>query len=32
MRHAVTAAELRDTIYTHPSSTEGFNEVLAAAS
>ncbi|MFD0734674.1 FAD-dependent oxidoreductase [Planotetraspora mira] len=32
MRHAVTAGELRDTIYTHPSSTEGFNEVLAAAS
>ncbi|GII54292.1 hypothetical protein Pth03_26810 [Planotetraspora thailandica] len=30
MRHGVTASELRDTIYTHPSSTEGFNEVLAA--
>jgi pyruvate/2-oxoglutarate dehydrogenase complex dihydrolipoamide dehydrogenase (E3) component len=29
MRHGVTASELRDTIYTHPSSTEGFNEVLA---
>ncbi|WP_181808103.1 FAD-dependent oxidoreductase [Streptomyces shenzhenensis] len=30
MRHGVTAAELRDTIYTHPSSTEAFNEVLGA--
>ncbi|MDX3355405.1 FAD-dependent oxidoreductase [Streptomyces sp. ME01-24h] len=30
MRHGVTASELRDTIYTHPSSTEAFNEVLAA--
>ncbi|MGW6004741.1 FAD-dependent oxidoreductase [Oerskovia enterophila] len=30
MRHGVSAAELRDAIYTHPSSTEGFNEVLAA--
>jgi pyruvate/2-oxoglutarate dehydrogenase complex dihydrolipoamide dehydrogenase (E3) component len=29
MRHGVTATELRDGIYTHPSSTEGFNEVLA---
>lgn len=29
MRHGVTATELRDTIYTHPSSTEAFNEVLA---
>lgn len=28
MRHGVTATELRDTIYTHPSSTEAFNEVL----
>jgi pyruvate/2-oxoglutarate dehydrogenase complex dihydrolipoamide dehydrogenase (E3) component len=28
MRHGVTATELRDGIYTHPSSTEGFNEVL----
>jgi hypothetical protein len=25
----VTASELRDAIYTHPSATEGFNEVLA---
>jgi len=30
MRHGVTAGELRDTIYTHPSSTEAFNEVLAS--
>ncbi|MFI6680851.1 FAD-dependent oxidoreductase [Kribbella sp. NPDC050470] len=29
MRHRITAAELRDSIYTHPSSTEAFNEVLA---
>jgi pyruvate/2-oxoglutarate dehydrogenase complex dihydrolipoamide dehydrogenase (E3) component len=28
MRHGVTATELRDGIYTHPSMTEGFNEVL----
>jgi pyruvate/2-oxoglutarate dehydrogenase complex dihydrolipoamide dehydrogenase (E3) component len=28
MRHGVTATELRDGIYTHPSTTEGFNEVL----
>jgi pyruvate/2-oxoglutarate dehydrogenase complex dihydrolipoamide dehydrogenase (E3) component len=28
MRHAVTASELRDAIYTHPSSTEALNEVL----
>ncbi|WP_298865727.1 FAD-dependent oxidoreductase [uncultured Microbacterium sp.] len=30
MRHDVTAAELRDSIWTHPSSTEALNEVLAA--
>jgi hypothetical protein len=24
----VTATQLRDAIYTHPSSTEAFNEVL----
>jgi pyruvate/2-oxoglutarate dehydrogenase complex dihydrolipoamide dehydrogenase (E3) component len=30
IRHGVTASELRDAIYTHPSSTEAFNEVLAA--
>ncbi|WP_432889665.1 FAD-dependent oxidoreductase [Kribbella sp. CA-245084] len=29
MRHRITATELRDSIYTHPSSTEAFNEVLA---
>ncbi|ETK34908.1 FAD-dependent oxidoreductase [Microbispora sp. ATCC PTA-5024] len=29
MRHGVTASELRDTVYTHPTSTEAFNEVLA---
>jgi pyruvate/2-oxoglutarate dehydrogenase complex dihydrolipoamide dehydrogenase (E3) component len=29
MRHGVTATELRDGIYTHPSTTEGLNEVLA---
>ena len=30
MRHGVTATQLRDGIYTHPSMTEGLNEVLAA--
>ncbi|GAA3834323.1 FAD-dependent oxidoreductase [Streptomyces chiangmaiensis] len=29
MRQGVTAAELRDAIYTHPSSTEAFNDVLS---
>jgi pyruvate/2-oxoglutarate dehydrogenase complex dihydrolipoamide dehydrogenase (E3) component len=28
MRHGLKAGELRDTIYTHPSSTEAFNDVL----
>ncbi|MGW4488031.1 FAD-dependent oxidoreductase [Amycolatopsis sp. NPDC004368] len=28
MRHDLTATELRDSVYTHPSSTEAFNEVL----
>ena len=28
MRHHITATELRNSIYTHPSSTEAFNEVL----
>jgi probable pyridine nucleotide-disulfide oxidoreductase len=28
MRHGITAADLRDAVYTHPSSTEAFNEVL----
>ena len=30
MRHGIRAGELRDAIYTHPSSTEAFNEVLRA--
>ena len=30
MRHGITAAALRDAIYTHPSSTEAFNDVLGA--
>ncbi|MEU1598503.1 FAD-dependent oxidoreductase [Streptomyces sp. NPDC005708] len=30
MRHGITAAALRETIYTHPSSTEAFNDVLGA--
>jgi pyruvate/2-oxoglutarate dehydrogenase complex dihydrolipoamide dehydrogenase (E3) component len=29
MRTGATAADLRDAIWTHPSSTEAFNEVLA---
>jgi pyruvate/2-oxoglutarate dehydrogenase complex dihydrolipoamide dehydrogenase (E3) component len=29
MRHGIKAAELRDAVYTHPRSTEAFNEVLA---
>lgn len=28
MRHGVTASELRDSVYTHPSATEALNEVL----
>jgi pyruvate/2-oxoglutarate dehydrogenase complex dihydrolipoamide dehydrogenase (E3) component len=28
IRHHITATELRDAIYTHPSSTEAFNEVF----
>ncbi|MEO3873783.1 hypothetical protein ABGB18_33650 [Nonomuraea sp. B12E4] len=28
MRHGISATELRDAVYTHPSSTEAFNEVL----
>jgi hypothetical protein len=28
MRHGVKAAEPRDAIYTHPSSTAAFNDVL----
>jgi pyruvate/2-oxoglutarate dehydrogenase complex dihydrolipoamide dehydrogenase (E3) component len=29
MRHGITATELRDGVYTHPSVTEALNEVLA---
>jgi pyruvate/2-oxoglutarate dehydrogenase complex dihydrolipoamide dehydrogenase (E3) component len=32
MRASVPAVELRDGIWTHPSSTEALNEVLAALS
>lgn len=28
MRHGITASQLRDGIYTHPSATEALNEVL----
>ncbi|MEU8632891.1 FAD-dependent oxidoreductase [Amycolatopsis sp. NPDC048633] len=28
IRHHITATELRDSIYTHPSTTEAFNEVF----
>jgi pyruvate/2-oxoglutarate dehydrogenase complex dihydrolipoamide dehydrogenase (E3) component len=30
MRHGITGRELRDSIYTHPSMTEGFNQLLTA--
>ncbi|QEN15736.1 FAD-dependent oxidoreductase [Mycolicibacterium sp. ELW1] len=30
MRHGITATEMRDTIYTHPSMTEAFNQLLGA--
>lgn len=30
MRHGVTASALRDEIYTHPSMTEAFNQLLGA--
>ena len=30
MRHGITATQLKDSIYTHPSSTEAFNEVIGA--
>ena len=32
MRHGITATELRDTIYTHPSTSEAFTEVLGTYS
>lgn len=31
MRHGITASELRDEIYVHPSMTEAFNQLLGAA-
>lgn len=30
MRHGITASQLRDEIYTHPSMTEAFNQLLGA--
>jgi probable pyridine nucleotide-disulfide oxidoreductase len=30
MRHGITASALRDEIYTHPSMTEAFNQLLGA--
>ena len=30
MRHGITATQLRDEIYTHPSMTEAFNQLLGA--
>ncbi|MFI9052074.1 FAD-dependent oxidoreductase [Streptomyces sp. NPDC053427] len=30
MRHGIKAADLRSAVYTHPSSTEAFNDVIAA--
>lgn len=30
IRHGITASELRDSIFTHPSMTEGFNQLLTA--
>jgi pyruvate/2-oxoglutarate dehydrogenase complex dihydrolipoamide dehydrogenase (E3) component len=30
MRHDITATALRDSIYTHPSMTEAFNQLLGA--
>lgn len=32
MRQGVTSATLRDSIFTHPSSTEALNEVLGSSS
>ena len=32
MRHGITASRLRDEIYTHPSMTEAFNQLLGALS
>lgn len=30
MRHGITATQMRDEIYTHPSMTEAFNQLLGA--
>ncbi|GLP82690.1 hypothetical protein TUM20984_41100 [Mycobacterium antarcticum] len=30
MRHGITATALRDGIYTHPSRSEAFNQLLGA--
>jgi pyruvate/2-oxoglutarate dehydrogenase complex dihydrolipoamide dehydrogenase (E3) component len=30
MGHGITAADLRDAIYTHPSSAEAFSDMLGA--
>jgi pyruvate/2-oxoglutarate dehydrogenase complex dihydrolipoamide dehydrogenase (E3) component len=30
MRHDITATALRDSIYTHPSMTEAFNQLLGS--
>ncbi|WP_321169231.1 FAD-dependent oxidoreductase [Ornithinimicrobium ciconiae] len=30
MRHGITAGQLRDAVYTHPSATEALNEVLGS--
>lgn len=30
IRHKITASDLRDSIYTHPSATEALNEVLGS--
>ncbi|MGW8554874.1 hypothetical protein [Streptomyces tubercidicus] len=30
MRHRLKAADLRNAVYTHPSSTEAFNDVITA--
>lgn len=32
IRHSITATEMRDSIYTHPSMTEAFNQLLGALS
>jgi pyruvate/2-oxoglutarate dehydrogenase complex dihydrolipoamide dehydrogenase (E3) component len=32
MRHGITATAMRDSIYTHPSMNEAFNQLLGALS